>query len=367
MHYLIAIDSFKGCLSSVQAAEAIKKGLLEKDPESIVRICPMADGGEGTLFALTEEYERFSILTKASNGKRKYGLIGIRGDNAIIEMAQSVGLDSVEPDERNPELSTTFGVGMMIDSGLKKGIKHIYLCVGGSGTNDAGAGMLSELGAIFYDKKGNEIHDIRAKDLTLIEKADLSRVKETLADTQITIITDVRNELLGEQGASKVFAKQKGADDDMILRLEKSLGHYADVLEKETKRINRHIPGTGAGGGIVYSLTFFDNVNIVSGARAVIEYQGIEQLLDETNVLITGEGSVDIQSTYGKTIDVLCELAQKKNKPVIVFSGRCENPDEIYIKYPSIKKIYSTMDIAKDKTDSKNNASLYLQQLAKSI
>ena len=364
MRYLISPDSFKGSISSIDASLAIAKGIRKSDPDAVIHICPMADGGEGTLFALTNEDERIKVPSKNSIGKKNCGYIGIKKDYAVIEMAQAVGLNLVKPEERNPELSTTCGVGMLIDKAIEMGSKNIILCVGGSGTNDGGAGLIECLGGLFYDENGKQLQDIRAKDLSRVSRVDFSRVKEKLKGINITVASDVKNTLLGADGASRVYGPQKGADPDMVERLENSLSCYADVLERSFNKKVRDIPGTGAGGGICYSLMFIDNVKIVSGAEAVISHQKIDILLDETDILITGEGSIDKQSLYGKTIDVLCSLAQKKNVPVVIFAGRCSDKEEILSAYPNIKTIKTLMEIAKDKEDSKKHASKYLKMLA---
>jgi len=363
MRYLISPDSFKGSISSIDASLAIANGIKKADPDAVIHICPMADGGEGTLFALTNKEERVKVLTKNSIGNRKYGYIGIKGDRAVVEMAQAVGLDSVKPEERNPEMSTTYGVGMLIGKAIDKGCRNIILCVGGSGTNDGGAGLLESLGARFFDKSGKEITDIRAKDLIDVCEVDFSKAKEKLDGVKITIASDVKNPLLGPNGASRIYAPQKGADPEMVERLEQSLSGYADVLETKFNVNYRDIPGTGAGGGICYSLMFAGNVSIVSGAQAVISHQRIEEMLSDSDVLITGEGSIDRQSLYGKTIDVLCKLAQKKNVPVVIFAGRCLDKDVI-TAYPNIKSVRTLIDIAKDKEDSKKHADKYLEMLA---
>ena len=364
MRYLISPDSFKGSISSIDASLAIANGIKKADPDAVIHICPMADGGEGTLFALTNKEERVKVLTKNSIGNRKYGYIGIKGDRAVVEMAQAVGLDSVKPEERNPEMSTTYGVGMLIGKAIDKGCRNIILCVGGSGTNDGGAGLLESLGARFFDKTGKEIKDIRAKDLIDIRSLDFSLVNQKLNDVDITIASDVKNPLLGVNGATKVYGPQKGASKEMVSRLEKGMKHYADVLEKTLGVVKRDYPGAGAGGGIVYPLLFLNNVKVVSGAKAVIDYQRIDEYISDSDILITGEGSVDSQSKNGKTIDVLCNLAQNKKVPVVIFAGKCENKEETLSEYKCIRSIRTTSELAINIEDSKKNAREYLSILA---
>jgi len=364
MRYLISPDSFKGSISSAEACEAISLGIRKADKNAVIHIRPMADGGEGTLEALTKKEERVRVLTKSSLGKKHYGYIGITKDYAIVEMAQAVALDGVKEEERNPEMSTTCGVGMLIEKAIKLGYKRILLCVGGSGTNDGGAGMMQCLGAKFFDWSGKEIMDIRAGDLISIRDADFSRAYEKLKDISITVASDVTNPLLGDNGASRIYGPQKGADHDMVERLEKGLSNYADVLEKKYGKSVRDFPGTGAGGGICYPLVLLDKAKILSGAEAVISHQKTDELLDESDVLITGEGSVDSQSKSGKTLDVLCSLAQKKNVPVVVFAGVCEDKDSILSEYKCIRSIRTLSEIAKNKEDSKKNAKRYLEKIS---
>ncbi|MCR5457989.1 MAG: glycerate kinase [Clostridiales bacterium] len=364
MKYTIAIDSFKGSLSSTEAADAISDGITKADKNAVIRICPMADGGEGTLEALTTKEERIRLLTKSATGKKKFGYLGISKDYAVVEMAQAVGLNSVRIEERNPELSTTYGVGILIKRAIELGIHNILIGIGGSGTNDGGAGMMECLGARFFDRTGKEIKDIRAKDLIDIRSLDFSLVNQKLNDVDITIASDVKNPLLGVNGATKVYGPQKGASKEMVSRLEKGMKHYADVLEKTFGVVKRDYPGAGAGGGIVYPLLFLNNVKVVSGAKAVIDYQRIDEYINDSDILITGEGSVDSQSKNGKTIDVLCNLAQNKKVPVVIFAGKCENKEETLSEYKCIRSIRTTSEVAINIEDSKKNAREYLSILA---
>lgn len=358
---VVCPDSFKGSISSALAGFAVAKGIkaskyfgrycegAENGKTDIVCL-PVADGGEGTLDALISDNgsDRFvNICVTAPLGNKINAVYGIKetlninsiaqdlrhGNNkmvcnaktAVIEMAGAAGLtllQTADNDMRDPMAATTFGVGEMISDALNRGAKRIMLTVGGSATNDGGCGMAAALGVRFLDMDGNYFVPTGGT-LGNISSIDVSGLDMRLSDgkCKIVIACDVTNPLLGKNGATYVYAPQKGADAKMLARLESGMEHYAGIVDRMCGRKISEIHGTGAGGGISVPLLAFCNAEIVSGIDAVLDIIGFDSLLDDCILVVTGEGKTDNQSACGKVISGISQRASKRNIPVCVISG----------------------------------------------
>ena len=320
MKIIIAPDSFKGSLNSLEAANSIRAGILAAADNVEILILPIADGGEGTLDAIVPEQNRKFAIVTSTLGEQINAAYGVNGDTAIIEMSRAAGLTLVTPEKRDIEQATTYGVGQLIAQALDNGCKRILLTVGGSGTNDGGTGMFEALGAVFYDDNGKLIHG-NGSALAKIKKIDITNLDKRLLDCEIVIATDVTNPLTGVNGATRIYGPQKGALGEVQDKLEAGMVQYAKLLYESTGIDVAAIPGSGAGGGIAAPLLAYTNARIVSGIDAVLDALEFDRKLVETDFVITGEGRVDSQSLYGKAISGIAAAAAKQNVPVFVFAG----------------------------------------------
>ena len=323
MKVVIAPDSFKGSCSTFEVAQAIENGIRRvfKDAE-IIKI-PIADGGEGTVDAFVlggkgryEEAEVGNPLRK--NVKAKYGILD--DHIAVIEMAAASGLTLLKEEERNPLITTTYGTGQLIIAALDKGCRKIYVGIGGSATNDGGAGMAQALGVSFKDKEGKEIGD-GGGSLSDLADLDLSNLDARLKETEIVVISDVTNPLCGEDGASQVYGPQKGGTPEMIKTLDANLMYYASVISEKLGKNVREIPGSGAAGGLGAGLAVFCNAQIRSGIETVLDLTEIEAQLKNADLVITGEGRIDGQTVYGKVPAGVAKRALKYHVPVVAIVG----------------------------------------------
>lgn len=324
MKVLIAADSFKGSLSSQKVGEAVAQGLQKVSGQAVFKIIPIADGGEGTTEALVQagggEYLTH-VVTHPLGNKKIAAKIGMLPDKtAIIEMAAASGLPLLKKEERNPLITTTKGTGELIRFAIDQGAKKILLGIGGSATNDGGAGFAEALGVRFLNKEGQELTP-GGLDLVNLHKIDLSGMDSRIKEIPITAICDVNNPLCGPRGASAVFGPQKGATPEMVEKLDKSLARFAQVI-KETMQIDiKDIPGAGAAGGLGGGLKAFAGAEFKSGIDAVLDFVNFDEELKNYDLVITGEGRVDAQSSYGKAPQGIGLRAKKQGKPVIVIAG----------------------------------------------
>ncbi|HGJ5874245.1 MAG TPA: glycerate kinase [Arsenophonus apicola] len=324
MKIIIAPDSFKESLTAKQAACAIKAGFMAVFPAAEYVCFPMADGGEGTVdaFIAAKGGQRIEVTVAGplkTPVKAYYGLLN-DGDTAVIEMAAASGLMQVPLDQRNPLLTTSFGTGQLILAALDYGVKKIILAVGGSATVDGGIGMMQALGARFYRKDGHLL-ELVAKEMVALQRIDLSTLDSRLQQCQIEIVCDVNNPLIGEQGAAKIFAPQKGATREMVSHLEQGLIHYADIIQSMTGTDYRYLPGSGAGGGISIAALAFLNATLRSGIETVCQAMQFKDELATTDLVIVGEGSMDGQTLGGKAPIGIAKLAAKSGIPVIAIVG----------------------------------------------
>ena len=324
MKAVVAIDSFKGSLSSSQAGKAAADGIIRVYPDAQVEICVLADGGEGTMEALMSGMngKNQCIFVTDPLGKKTVCEYGIAedGKTAIMEMASAAGITLIKKEERNPLFTTTYGVGEMILDAIKKGCTKFLIGIGGSATNDGGVGMLQALGYGFLDQKGNQV-SFGAQGLEKIERITDEGVIPELKRCHFTIACDVTNPLCGPEGCSIVYGPQKGADSYMAEQMDRWMEKYADIVERSFPKADRNYPGTGAAGGLGFAfLTFTDSI-LKSGVQIVLEETGMEKKIKEADIVVTGEGRLDGQTAMGKAPVGIAKLAKKYQKPVIAFSG----------------------------------------------
>ena len=365
MKIVIAPDSFKGSISARGAADAIEAGLrsakFQKEPLEIIK-CPIADGGEGTLDALVNEQDRITLTVTGTGSDPVKASYGYLGNTAVIEMAAAAGLTLVNETERDASTATTYGVGELILDALKRGFNRVMLTVGGSGTNDGGCGMLTALGARFLNRNKTAFIPT-GKTLSEIEEIDISHLSPLLKSAEFLIATDVKNPLCGENGATRVYGRQKGANDEALDRMESGMQHYAYVLKKICGRDVAKIEGCGAGGGLAAPLLAFCNAEIRSGIEAVLEANDFNQTLQGASLVITGEGKIDAQSLCGKAISGVANVAKTQNIPVVCFVG-CIGDDINKLKALGVSDIRAIADLAPSAEYSMQHADILLKRLA---
>ncbi len=329
-------DSFKGSISSYDACMAMEKGLFDCE---VIKI-PIADGGEGTLDAVAKDIVTLEVT--GPDGQKIPARYGVSGDTAVIEMAEAAGLTKTA--KKCAGTATTYGVGELIKDALSRNISDILLTVGGSATNDGGCGMMSALGVKFLGKNGEFVPT--GFTLSDIEKIDISEADSQLFNTKISILTDVTNTMVGKNGATYVYGRQKGATDEQLEILERGMVHLADVIENTCGKDVRSIAGTGAGGGISSMLiALFNNVRIVSGIEAILDTIDFDSRIKGADLIITGEGRLDMQSLQGKAISGVCRHAGKI--PVYCIAG-CVDGDREYLKSLGLADIFALTDICDD-------------------
>ena len=330
MKVAAAIDSFKGSMTSLEVAEAFEKGVKKvyKDAEFIK--IPLADGGEGTVKALIDNLDGKMVNIKVKDPLMRdidsfYGISG-DGKTAVIEMAAASGLPLLSPDERNPLKATTFGTGELIKDALEKGCREFIIGIGGSATNDAGTGMLSALGYIFLDENGNELEP-NGENLINIKSFKDDKVMKEVSEAKFLIACDVDNPFYGTNGAAHVYGKQKGATGDIIKILDDGMRNFSNVIEKIKKTDISNISGSGAAGGLGGAFTAFFNSELKPGIDIITEKIELENKINGSDYVITGEGRIDFQSAMGKTPSGVAKLAKKYGIPVIAIGGSVD--DEI--------------------------------------
>lgn len=338
MNILVAPDSFKGSMTAMEAAKAMKEGIHHVYPEANVNLLPMADGGEGTMESLIEATSgtTFEVEAQDALGRVVLGEYGVMGDGktAVIELATVSGLQHLTVNERNPYITSTYGTGQLILHALDKGFTKFIICLGGSATNDGGVGMLKALGYNFVDALGNELE---AGGLALcdLHKIDTSEVKPVVSEASFQVACDVTNPLLGKNGASAIYGPQKGATREMVQALDESLTVFAKYVEHEKQLNLQNKPGVGAAGGTAFGLVAFLNATLKSGIEIVMEHTEFESLLCNKSIdlLITGEGKIDTQTSSGKVISGLVDIASKYDVPTIALAGSVVgNLDILYDK-----------------------------------
>ena len=324
MKIVVAIDSLKGSLTSLEAGQAIKQGITRAIPDAEVSVRPLADGGEGTVEALILGMNGRNVCVTVSGplGKPVECTYGILEDNktAILEMSGAAGITLVSEQERNPLNTTTYGVGEVIKDAIQKGCRRFIVGIGGSATNDGGIGMLQALGYGFLDKNGNPV-SFGAKGLQdLVEITDTGVIPE-LKECTFHIACDVTNPLCGKQGCSAVYGPQKGATPSMIMQMDKWLGDYAALATEKFPKADADYPGTGAAGGMGFAFLTFTNAVLESGIKIILEETHLEDFIKDADIVVTGEGRLDGQTVMGKAPIGVAKIAKKYNKMVVAFSG----------------------------------------------
>ena len=324
MHILIAIDSFKGSLSSPRAADAIRRGILRADPSAAFTVIPVADGGEGTVDTLVEGLggERVECTVTGPLGTcvtARYGLLPEQ-KTAVFEMAQAAGLPLVPSALRDPMNTTTYGVGQLLKHALDRGYRRLVLGIGGSATNDCGLGMLTALGCRFSDAEGDPVH-IYGRDVEKVAAIDVSGLDPRLKECEILVACDVVNPLCGPNGASHIFAPQKGASPEVAARMDAAHGKFA-ALVRDTLGIDAAgLPGAGAAGGLGFALKSFLGAEMRSGVALILDTLHFEQAVQQADLVITGEGRLDRQSAMGKLPSGVARYAKRYQKPVVALCG----------------------------------------------
>lgn len=324
MNITIAIDSFKGSLSSMEAGQAVAEGIRRVMPSAEIRIRPLADGGEGTTEALTAGLggELKSLTVTGPLGRpvtASYGLIRER-KMAVLEMASAAGLTLISQEERNPLEATTYGVGEMIRDAIGEGCRHFLVGIGGSATNDGGTGMLSALGFQFLDSEGQPI-PLGAKGLENLARISAENARPELSQCSFHIACDVTNPLCGENGCSAVYGPQKGADPEMIRQMDQWMERYGDLAARTFPAADKEAPGAGAAGGLGFAFLTFLNGSLESGVGMVLKEINLKDDIRDADLVITGEGRLDAQTVMGKAPIGVAHLAKEYGKPVIAFSG----------------------------------------------
>lgn len=326
MKFVIAPDSFKGSLTAKEVATAIQTGLKRVFPNDQYEIVPMADGGEGTVQSLVDATAGQLVDCRVHNPLNKvvtahYGLLG-DGHTAVIEMAQASGIQYINEQTRNPLITTTYGTGEMMLDAVKHGVNKIIIGIGGSATNDGGAGMAQALGVHLLDANGQEL-PFGGGALGKLAHIDMSGVDPAVAKVQVLIASDVTNPLTGPDGASAVFGPQKGATPAMVKELDSNLHHYATVIKDDCGKDLEQKPGAGAAGGLGTGLMAFTNSKMAKGIDIVIQFTHLKERAQGADFVFTGEGGIDFQTKFGKT-PYGTALATKEvapNAPVIVLAG----------------------------------------------
>lgn len=331
---VLAPDSFKESMTAKEVCEAMERGIRKANSQIRCIHVPMADGGEGTIQSLVDAtggrvYSKEVVGPLGNNVVAEYGILG-NGEIGVIEMASASGIHLVDSEKRNPLITTTFGTGQLIKACLDKGVKKLLIGIGGSATNDGGAGFIQALGGRLLDENGDDL-SYGGGALAKLHTIDLSNLDERLKYVSVEVACDVNNPLCGKEGASYVFGPQKGATREMIEILDQNLSHYAEVIKEQLGK--DVISKAGAAGGLGAGLMAFLDVKLKSGIEMVIEYANLEEKVRDADMVWTGEGSIDFQTQYGKTPLGVAMIAKKYNKPVIALAGRVGNDiDVLYDK-----------------------------------
>ena len=367
MKVVVAIDSLKGSLSSLEAGQAIQEGVRVVYPEADVVVRPLADGGEGTVEALAigmgGELVQVSVTGPLGESvTAQYGILkadGARPKTAIIEMSAAAGITLVPDEKRNPMHTTTYGVGELIKDAIDNGCRHFIVGIGGSATNDGGIGMLQALGYDFLDKDGDAV-GYGGSGLQSIARIKTDNVLPDLKDCTFRVACDVTNPLCGPMGSSAIYGPQKGATPEMVEELDEALLHYAELSKQTFDHADRLYPGTGAAGGMGFAFLTYTNAVLESGIKIVLEETGLEEVMKDADFVITGEGRLDSQTALGKAPIGVAHLAKKHGKKVLAFAG-CLTPDAgvcnengIDAFFPILRRVITVQEAMEKETAREN-------------
>ena len=334
MKIVVAPDSFKGSVSALEAASAMEHGLRRVFPDAVIEKIPMADGGEGTVQSLVDatggHLQTRRVLGPLKNEvDAQFGILS-DGETAVIEMASASGLTLVEPHERNPLRTTTYGTGQLIHAALEAGCRRLIIGIGGSATNDGGAGMAEALGVRLLDTNGKQIQR-GGGNLGQLTSIDVTELHPAIAETETVVACDVNNPLTGRDGASHVYGPQKGATPEMIKTLDGHLTHFDKILTHTLGKSFNDIPGAGAAGGLGAGLMAFLNAELRLGIDIMIDAVNLRERVKGAAVVFTGEGQLDFQTAFGKTPVGVAKIAKAHNIPVIAIAGGiAEGAEAVY-------------------------------------
>ena len=371
MKVVIAIDSLKGSLSSMEAGMAIKDGILAAKPDAEVIVKPLADGGEGTTDALIEGMngERIDLTVTGPMHTPVDAYYGYLKDTntAVMEMASAAGITLVPDSEKNPLLATSYGVGEMINDAIQRGCRNFIIGIGGSVTNDGGIGMLKALGVRFLDENGEDAGE-GGQALAKVARIDVSGMNPLLKECHIQIACDVNNPLCGENGSTYVYGPQKGVTEDMKKTLDEAMAHFARVTSETLENDYMNIPGAGAAGGLGYAFLAYTGAALTPGIELILDAVGLEEELSGADVVVTGEGRLDFQTAMGKAPVGVARLAKKYNAKVIAFAGSVTkeatacNKEGIDAFFPILRSV-CTLAEAMDPVAARNNMTATVEQV----
>lgn len=371
MKVVVAIDSLKGSLSSMEAGLAIKEGVLAAQPDAEVIVKPLADGGEGTTDALIEGMngERIDLTVTGPMHTPVDAYYGyLRETNtAVMEMASAAGITLVPDKEKNPLLATSYGVGEMIIDAIQRGCRNFIIGIGGSITNDGGIGMLKALGVRFLDEKGEDAGE-GGQALAKVACIDLSGLNPLLKECHIQVACDVNNPLCGESGSTYVYGPQKGGTEDMKKTLDEAMAHFARVTSESLENDYMNTPGAGAAGGLGFAFLAYVGATLTPGIELILDAVGLEDELSGADVVVTGEGRLDFQTAMGKAPVGVARLAKKYNARVVAFAGSVTkeatacNKEGIDAFFPILRGVCTLAD-AMDPVNARNNMIATVEQV----
>lgn len=371
MKVVVAIDSLKGSLSSMEAGLAIKEGVLAAQPDAEVIVKPLADGGEGTTDALIEGMngERIDLTVTGPMHTPVDAYYGyLRETNtAVMEMASAAGITLLPDKEKNPLLATSYGVGEMIIDAIQRGCRNFIIGIGGSITNDGGIGMLKALGVRFLDEKGKDAGE-GGQALAKVACIDLSGLNPLLKECHIQVACDVNNPLCGESGSTYVYGPQKGVTEDMKKTLDEAMAHFARVTSESLENDYMNTPGAGAAGGLGFAFLAYVGATLTPGIELILDAVGLEDELSGADVVVTGEGCLDFQTAMGKAPVGVAKLAKKYNARVVAFAGSVTkeatacNKEGIDAFFPILRGVCTLAD-AMDPVNARNNMIATVEQV----
>ncbi len=371
MKVVIAIDSLKGSLSSMEAGMAIKDGILAAKPDAEVIVKPLADGGEGTTDALIEGMngERIDLTVTGPMHTPVDAYYGYLKDTntAVMEMASAAGITLVPDSEKNPLLATSYGVGEMINDAIQRGCRNFIIGIGGSVTNDGGIGMLKALGVRFLDENGEDAGE-GGQALAKIARIDVPGMNPLLKECHIQVACDVNNPLCGKNGSTYVYGPQKGVTEDMKKTLDEAMAHFARVTSETLENDYMNTPGAGAAGGLGYAFLAYTGAALTPGIELILDAVGLEEELSGADVVVTGEGRLDFQTAMGKAPVGVARLAKKYNAKVIAFAGSVTkeatacNKEGIDAFFPILRGV-CTLAEAMDPVTARNNMTATVEQV----
>lgn len=371
MKVVIAIDSLKGSLSSMEAGMAIKDGILAAKPDAEVIVKPLADGGEGTTDALIEGMngERIDLTVTGPMHTPVDAYYGYLKDTntAVMEMASAAGITLVPDSEKNPLLATSYGVGEMINDAIQRDCRNFIIGIGGSVTNDGGIGMLKALGVRFLDENGEDAGE-GGQALAKVARIDVSGMNPLLKECHIQVACDVNNPLCGENGSTYVYGPQKGVTEDMKKTLDEAMAHFARVTSETLENDYMNTPGAGAAGGLGYAFLAYTGATLTPGIELILDAVGLEEELSGADVVVTGEGRLDFQTAMGKAPVGVARLAKKYNAKVIAFAGSVTkeatacNKEGIDAFFPILRGV-CTLAEAMDPVAARNNMTATVEQV----